>query len=115
MPQDGRMVTEYETGTGLYAWVIDGEGYHRRLAYAVRVVGTPVAYWIHTRVTRYVGTGGMVHGRVRTDRTVRHNLRGARMWALGGNGHRERGHTEVTRVAPPMSPLHWHALVCEHQ
>ena len=115
MPQDGRMVTEYETGTGLYAWVMDGEGYHRRLAYAVRADGWPRAYWVNTRVTRYAGTGGMVHGRVRTDSVWRNSLCGARMWALGGNGHRHRGHSEVTRVAPPMSPLHWRALVREHQ
>ena len=114
MPQDGRMVTEYETGTGLYAWVMDGEGYHRRLAYAV-YIAPGRGYFAYTRVTRYAGTGGMVHGRVRLDHVVRHNLRGARMWALGGNGHRERGHAEVTRVAPPMSPLHWSALVREHQ
>lgn len=113
MPQDGRMVTEYETGTGLYAWVIDGEGYHRRLAYAIWTCDG--RYFAYTRVTRYVGTGGMVHGRVRTDQAARHNLRGARMWALGGNGHRVRGHSEVTRVAPPMTPLHWYALVREHQ
>ena len=108
------MVTEYETGTGLYAWVMDGEGYHRRLAYAVRVAAGR-GYFAYTRVTRYAGTGGMVHGRVYITHSVWRNLRGARMWALGGNGHRERGHTEVTRVAPPMSPLHWHALTREHQ
>jgi hypothetical protein len=107
---DGREVTEYESPGGLFAWIIEGDGYHRRLAYAGRSPLTG-AYLGECRMTHW-SSGIIAYQPARSIVSWRwRNARGARAWLLAGNGHRHRGHSEVTRVAPPMSRVNVLALM----